>query len=73
MNKRLLKIGLLLIVLGEILYFAFSYTEENNLTNFAEFTSGILLGISIGINLIGIIIVILGICNYKEERLKDDK
>ena len=68
MNKKLVKTGLLLIILGEILYFVFNYTQENNLTNFAEFTSGILLGISIGINLIGIIITIFGICNYKEEK-----
>ncbi len=68
MNKKLVKIGLLLIILGEILYFAFNFTQGNNLTNYAEFTSGILLGLSIGINVIGIIITVLGICNHKEEK-----
>lgn len=57
MNKQL-KIGINLVVIGELLYFIQSYLSKNY-TNLNEFISGLILGLSIGINLIGIIILIV--------------
>ena len=61
MNKKTLKTGILLTILGEILYFIFTITEKNQVSNFGEFTAGLLLGISIGIHIVGIILLIWGI------------
>lgn len=57
MNKQL-KIGISLVVIGELLYFIQSYLSKNY-TNLNDFISGLILGLSIGINLIGIIILII--------------
>lgn len=51
------KMGIFLIVLGNILYLSYIYFCGNETTNFDNFSSGLLLGMSIGINLIGIILV----------------
>ena len=48
------KTGILLIILGNILYLAYTFFCGNEVTPFSEFSSGLLLGLSIGINLIGI-------------------
>lgn len=58
--KKQTKIGILLIIVGEVLYFLQSYLN-NNYTNFNDFISGLLLGISIGLNLLGIIISVAAI------------
>ena len=55
MNKG--KTGILMIILGNILYLIHTFFGTNEITPFGEFTSGILLGLSIGINLIGIILL----------------
>ena len=57
MNKQI-KIGISLVVIGELLYFIQSYLSKNY-TNLNDFISGLILGLSIGINLIGIIILII--------------
>lgn len=54
MNK--LKSGLSLIILGNILYLTYIYFSGRETSPFGEFTSGLLLGMSIGIDLIGIIL-----------------
>ena len=54
-----LKIGTFLIVLGNLLYLAFTFFSGNETSNFGKFSSGLLLGLSIGCNFIGIIITIL--------------
>ena len=48
--------GLSLIILGNILYLVYIYFSGKETSTFSEFTSGLLLGMSIGINLIGIIL-----------------
>ena len=48
--------GLSLIVLGNILYLIYIYFSCKETSPFSEFTSGLILGMSIGINLIGIIL-----------------
>ena len=53
-----LKIGSSLIILGNILYLAYIYFTGNETSNFSLFTSGLLLGLSIGCNLVGIILLV---------------
>ncbi len=53
-----LKTGTCLIILGNLLYLAFLYFCGNETSDFGKFTSGLLLGLSIGCNLIGIILTI---------------
>ncbi len=50
------KLGLYLIILGEFLYFLYKFLSPNMTGNVGDFFSGLMLGISIGINLLGIII-----------------
>ena len=57
MNKG--KTGILMIILGNILYLAYIFFCGNETTPFAEFSTGLLLGLAVGINLIGIILLIL--------------
>ena len=54
-----LKIGTLLIILGNLLYLAYIYFCGNETTSFSEFSSGLLLGLSIGSNLVGIILMVM--------------
>ena len=58
-----LKAGLMLIVLGNILYMCYMYFCKNESSSIGEFSSGLLLGLSIGINLVGIIISVLYVKN----------
>lgn len=48
--------GRLLIILGNLLYLSYIFFESKVSSNFDDSTSGILLGLSIGTNLVGIII-----------------
>ena len=50
-----LRLGLFLIILGNILYMCYIYFRGNESSSTIEFSSGLLLGLSIGINLMGII------------------
>lgn len=52
------KLGISLIILGNILYLFYTFFCGNETTSFGNFTSGVLLGLSIGINLIGIVLVV---------------
>ena len=65
MNKE--KIEIALIILGNILYLAYTFFGGNETTPFSEFSSGLLLGLAVGINLIGIILLIIYISKSKEE------
>lgn len=62
------KIGILMIVLGNILYLAYAFFCGNETTPFDEFSSGLLLGLSVGINLIGIILLILYISKNEKNK-----
>ena len=64
--KKILKVSIFLIVLGEILYSLLNYSNVNNTSNFSEFTTGLLLGLSVGMKLVGV--VLLFICIFKMER-----
>ena len=61
--KKILKVSIFLIVLGEILYSLLNYSNVNNTSNFSEFTTGLLLGLSVGMKLVGV--VLLFICIFK--------
>ncbi len=64
--KKQTKIGIILIIVGEVLYFIQSYLSKNY-TNHNDFISGLLLGISIGLNLLGIIISVASISKNKKK------
>ena len=62
-----LKLSAALIILGELLSWALNYFASDATSNFSEFTSGILLGLSVGMKLIGIILILLVIIKYPKE------
>lgn len=66
MNKG--KTGILMIILGNILYLAYTFFCGNETTPFDEFSSGLLLGLSVGINLIGVILLILYISKNEKNK-----
>lgn len=61
-----LKIGTFLIVLGNVLYLLSMSLMDSNSSNFGDFSSGLLIGLSIGSNLIGIILMV----SYMSENKK---
>ena len=66
MNKG--KTGILMIILGNVLYLVYTFFCGSETTPFDEFSSGLLLGLSIGINLIGIILVVLYISKNEKNK-----
>ncbi len=66
-----LKIGTLLIILGNLLYLAFTFFTGNETSNFSDFSSGLLLGLSIGCNFVGIILIVAYMA--KKNREEDKK
>lgn len=53
-----LKSGISLIVLGNLLYLAYMYFSVNSSSSFSDFSSGLLVGLSIGCNFIGIVLTV---------------
>lgn len=49
-----LKTGLSLVVLGNICYILYIYFSKDSTTNLSDFLSGLILGISVGTNIVGI-------------------
>lgn len=47
--------GILLIILGNLLYLSYIFFGSKVSSNFGDFSSGVLLGLSIATNLVGII------------------
>ena len=66
MNK--LKTGIFLIILGNILYLSYIFFTGNETSSFGEFTKGLLLGLSVGTNLVGIILSIIYVVKDKNEK-----
>ena len=66
MNK--LKTGISLIILGNILYLSYIFFTGNETSSFGEFTKGLLLGVSVGANLVGIILSIIYAAKEKNEK-----
>lgn len=51
-----LKTGISLIILGNLLYLSYTFFGGNETSSFGDFSSGLLIGLSIGCNLVGIIL-----------------
>lgn len=66
MNKG--QIGIALIILGYLLNLAYNFFGKNETTPFGSFSSGLLLGMSIGIGLVGIILTVIHIAQSKAEK-----
>ncbi|MCI6627374.1 MAG: hypothetical protein MSH29_03675 [Tenericutes bacterium] len=62
------KIGLYLIILGNLLYISYIFFGQNETSNLGEFTSGLLLGLSISINLVGIILSAISLAKEQENK-----
>ena len=52
-NKR----GIFLIILGNVLYLCYAFFGDKASSHFGDFVSGVLLGISVAANIVGIILV----------------
>ena len=66
MNKG--KTGILMMISGNILYLAYIFFCSDEITPFSEFSSGLLLGLSVGINLVGIILLVLYISKNEKNK-----
>ena len=64
-----LKTGISLIILGNLLYVAYMAFSRSEISVFGAFNSGVLVGLSIGCNLIGIILTVA----YISKNSKDKK
>lgn len=53
-----LKVGTILIILGNLLYLTYIYFSGNATSNFGDFSNGLLLGLSVGCNLVGIVLTV---------------
>lgn len=53
-----IKTGIFLIILGNLLYLAYIVFGGRSTSSFGDFSNGLLIGLSIGCNLIGIILVV---------------
>lgn len=62
------KIGILLIIIGNLLYLAYIFFAGNENTDFEKFSSGLLLGLSIGSNLVGIILTATYLSKVNESK-----
>ena len=65
-----LRTGTLLIILGNLLYLAYIFFCGNETSNFSDFSSGLLLGLSIGCNLVGIVLTVAYMSKNNKEKDK---
>ncbi|HPW66692.1 MAG TPA: hypothetical protein PLS84_06360 [Salinivirgaceae bacterium] len=65
-----LKTGITLIILGNVLYVSKDFFDNITSSNFSDFTQGFLVGLGIGLNVIGIILVFVYLA--KEEKKKNN-
>ena len=66
MNK--LKTGIFLIIIGNVLYLSYIFFTSNETSSFGEFTKGLLLGLSVGTNLVGLILSIIYVVKEKNQK-----
>lgn len=64
-----LRYGLSLILFGNLLYLLYILLSSTKSSSFGDFSNGFLLGLSIGINLIGIIIVAIYMSKSKNNKI----
>lgn len=66
MKEKNLKMGLLLVSLGNLLYFLSMFFGRSSVSSdTGDFFNGLLLGVSIAINIIGIILISIYISKNK--------
>ena len=65
-----LRVGTILIALGNLLYLAYIFFCGNETSDFGNFSSGILLGLSIGCNLVGIVLTVAYMSKNNKEKDK---
>ena len=58
--------GIWLIVVGNILFLASAIFDGSTRSDFSDFSSGVLIGLSLGCNLIGIILAVKEIKSNKK-------
>ncbi|MGB4655634.1 MAG: hypothetical protein WBH98_09410 [Bacteroidales bacterium] len=63
-----LKLGITLIVLGNVLYVSKDFFTNILPTAFGEFTQGFLLGCGVGLNVIGIILVFVYLAKAEKKQ-----
>lgn len=56
-----IKTGITLIILGNILNLSYLFFTGNETSNFGDFSKGLLIGLSIGCNLLGIILTVVSL------------
>ena len=56
-----IKTGITLIILGNILNLSYLFFTGNETSNFGDFSKGLLIGLSIGCNLLGIILMVVSL------------
>ena len=66
MNKS--KIGLSLIILGNVLYVLYLLFSQGVESSFGDFANGLLIGLSIGVNLVGIILTAMSLAEKKNDK-----
>lgn len=65
-----LKVGIFLMVLGSLLNLAYTAFSGNETSSFGDFSSGLLIGLSIGCSLVGIILMVSYMAKNKEKNKK---
>ncbi len=63
-----LKLGITLIVLGNVLYVSKDFFTNILPTAFGEFTQGFLLGCGVGLNVIGIILIFVYLAKAEKKQ-----
>ena len=64
-----LRYGISLILLGNLLYLSYIFFSSDKSSSFGDFSNGFLLGLSIGTNLIGIIMVAIYMSKSKNNKI----
>ena len=63
-----LKTGITLIILGNVLYVSKDFFDNVTSSNFSDFTQGFLVGLGIGLNVIGIILVFVYLAKGEKKK-----
>lgn len=63
-----LKTALIMILFGNVFYLLHTYFLQTQSSSFSQFSQGILLGLSVGSNIVGIILLIISIRKIQEDK-----
>ena len=63
-----LKTALIMILFGNGFYLLHTYFLQTQSSSFSQFSEGILLGLSVGSNIVGIILLIISIRKIQEDK-----